>query len=215
MKIIKILGIRYKLTIVVLVISITGFVVGCGSSEREMLGDDDYEFTFVADAGSTPTVAVSDVPFEEPTVEPTVEPTEEPVIEEVNLEFGETVIAAEGERLTEVPLLVPVSLRIGQKLSSPSLLSGLGIEFLEVIEDTRCPENTECSTVGRATVSVKVGGHRSSLGSTTLTLEDGQVGPSIKKLGKYSAVFISLEPFPVEGEDIDLDDYVGTFAVID
>ena len=129
MKIIKILGIRYKLTIVVLVISITGFVVGCGSSEREMLGDDDYEFTFVADAGSTPTVAVSDVPFEEPTVEPTVEPTEEPVIEEVNLEFGETVIAAEGERLTEVPLLVPVSLRIGQKLSSPSLLSGLGMNF--------------------------------------------------------------------------------------
>ena len=214
MKIIKILGIRYKLTIVVLVISITGFVVGCGGSEREMHGDDDYEFTFVADAGSTPTVAVSDVPFEEPTVEPTVEPTKEPVIEEVNLEFGETVIAAEGERLTEVPLLVPVSLRIGQKLSSPSLLSGLGIEFLEIIEDTRCPENTECSTSGRATVSVKVGGHRSSLGSTTLTLEDGQVGPSIKKLGKYSAVFISLEPFPVEGEDIDPADYVGTFAVI-
>ena len=152
--------------------------------------------------------------LEEPTVEPTAEPTEEPVIEEVNLEFGETVIAAEGERLTEVPLLVPVSIRIGQKLSSPSLLSGLGIEFLEIIEDTRCPENTECSTSGRATVSVKVGGHRSSLGSTTLTLEDGQVGPSIKKLGKYSAVFISLEPFPVEGEDIDPADYVGTFAVI-
>ena len=103
MKIIKILGIRYKLTIVVLVISITGFVVGCGSSEREMLGDDDYEFTFVADAGSTPTVAVSDVPFEEPTVEPIVEPTEEPVIEEVNLEtislakdLYDTMIAALG-----------------------------------------------------------------------------------------------------------------------
>ena len=211
MGIIEILGIRYKLTVIVLVISITGFVVGCGSSEREMHGDDDYEFTFVADAGSTTTVAVSDVPLEAPTVEP----TEDPVIEEVSLEFGKTVITVEGERLTEVPLLVPVSLRIGQKLSSPSLLSGLGIEFLEVIEDTRCPENIECSTVGRATVSVKVGGHRSSLGSTTLTLEDGQVEPSIKKLGKYSAVFISLEPFPVEGEDIDLADYVGTFAVMD
>ncbi len=127
--------------------------------------------------------------------------------------LGETIVAPEGQRATEAPLLTPVSLRIGQKLASPSLVSGLTIDFVEVLEDTRC-EGSGCDGPGSATVRIKTASGVLDTGETTLVIEGGQTEPTVKKLGKFSAVLVSLEPVPGPGETIDPDDYVGTFAVL-
>ena len=127
--------------------------------------------------------------------------------------LGETIVAPEGQRATEAPLLTPVSLKIGQKLASPSLVSGLTIDFVEVLEDTRC-EGSGCEGPGSATVRVKTASGVLDTGETTLVIEGGQTEPTVKKLGKFSAVLVSLEPVPGPGETIDPADYVGTFAVL-
>lgn len=159
----------------------------------------------------TPTSA----PQTTPTAQAPVEPAEAPEVEETGLVLGETVIAPEGQRSTEVPLLTPVALRIGQKLASPSLVSGLAIDFVEVVEDSRCPIGAECPTPGTVTVRINTAAGVTDTGETTLVLEAGQTEPTVKKLGKFSAVFISLEPLPTEGETVDPDDYVATFAVLE
>lgn len=159
----------------------------------------------------TPTSA----PQATPTAQVPVESTVAPEVNVTGLALGETVIAPDGQRLTEVPLLTPVALRIGQKLASPSLVSGLAIDFVEVVEDSRCPVGAECPNPGTATVRVKTTSGVLDTGETTLVLGAEQTEPTIKKLGKFSAVFVSLEPVPVEGETIDPDDYVATLAVLE
>ena len=129
------------------------------------------------------------------------------------LNLGETIIAPEGQRATEAPLLTPVSLKIGQKLASPDLVSGLTIDFVEVLEDTRC-EGAGCESPGSATVRIKTASGTLDTGETTLVIEGGQTEPTVKKLGKFSAVLVSLEPVPGPGETIDPADYVGTFTVL-
>ena len=159
----------------------------------------------------TPTLA----PQATPTAQVPVESAAAPEAKVTGLALGETVIAPEGQRLTEVPLLTPVALRIGQKLASPSLVSGLAIDFVEVVEDSRCPVGAECPNPGTATVRIKTTSGVLDTGETTLVLGVGQTEPTIKKLGKFSAVFVSLEPVPTEGETIDPDDYVATLAVLE
>lgn len=168
---------------------------------------------------TAPEPTVTTVTEASPT-QPSARPTDEPVAEEEEEEekdvvFGETVIAPEGQRSTEVLLLIPVALHIGQKLASPSLVSGLTIDFVEVVEDSRCPTGAECITAGTVTVRIKTASGTLDTGDTTLILEAGQTEPTVKKLSKFSAVFISLEPYPVAGETIDPADYVGTFAVLE
>ena len=166
------------------------------------------------DAGATRPTPTS-APQTTPTAQAPVEPTEAPEVEETGLVLGETVIAPEGQRSTEVPLLTPVALRIGQKLASPSLVSGLAIDFVQVVEDSRCPIGAECPTPGTVTVRINTSAGVTDTGETTLVLEAGQTEPTVKKLGRFSAVFISLEPLPVEGETVDPEDYVATFAVLE
>ena len=165
------------------------------------------------------TGAMRPTPTSEPqaisTARAPIEPTAAPEAKATGLALGQTVIAPEGQRLTEVPLLTPVALRIGQKLASPSLVSGLAIDFVEVVEDSRCPIGAECPSPGTATVRIKTTSGVLDTGETTLVLESGQTEPTIKKLGKFSAVFVSLEPVPTEGETIDPDDYVATLAVLE
>lgn len=164
----------------------------------------------------------------EPTTAPTATPTTQAAAQATepagpddsaesegsSLQLGETIVAPEGQRATEAPLLTPVSLRLGQKLASPSLVSGLTIDFVEVVEDTRCPAGAECPSPGSVTVRIKTASGVLDTGDTTLVLQDGQTEPTVKKLGKFSAVFISLEPLPEEGKTIAPEDYVGTFAVL-
>ncbi len=142
-----------------------------------------------------------------------VEPTEEPA-EQEEIIFLDTVVAIEGKRTTEEPLFTPVALRIGQRIASPTMPGGLTILFAEVLEDSRCPVGAECPTKGKAVIRTESWSNVTELGQIILELEEGQAGPTVKKITRYSAVFISLEPHPVEGETIDPSEYVAVIAVI-
>ena len=128
--------------------------------------------------------------------------------------FRDTVMAPEGQRTTEVLINIPVALHIDQKIASPSLVSGLSVFFVEVVEDSRCPTGAECVTSGTVTIRVDTASGVLPTGETTLILEAGHTEPTIKKLGKFSVAFLSMEPYPVAGETIELADYVATLAVI-
>ena len=129
------------------------------------------------------------------------------------IEFLDIVIADEG-RTTERPLFTPVALKVGQKIASPTLPGGLTVLFAEVLEDSRCPTGSECPAAGKVVIRTELASNVTPLGELVLTIEDGQEGPTIKKVSRYSAVFISLEPHPVEGETIDPSEYVAVIAVI-
>ncbi len=164
------------------------------------------EPTAVTEVQASPT----DVPAPEATE---VTLAEEPA-DETGPVFKDTVIAPVGQRTTEVLNNIPVALHLEQKLASPSLVSGLSVVFIEVVEDSRCPTGDECDSPGTVTIRVDTASGVLPTGETTLILEAGQTEPTIKKLGKFSVVYLSMEPYPVSGETIDLADYVATLAVI-
>ncbi|MBM3944481.1 MAG: hypothetical protein FJ317_03195 [SAR202 cluster bacterium] len=72
----------------------------------------------------------------------------------------------------------------------------LNVTLIRVVEDSRCPEGTECVTAGSASVVIDVKSGGIPFGETTLTLEAGQTEPTIKSLGKYSVAFVALDPYP-------------------
>ena len=139
--------------------------------------------------------------------------TEEESAAQQQITFLETVIADEG-RTTERPLFTPVALKVGQKIASPTLPGGLTVLFAEVLEDSRCPIGSDCPVPGKMVIRTELASNVTPLGELVMTIEEGQDGPTVKKVSKYSAVFISLEPHPVEGETIDPSEYVAVIAVI-
>ena len=86
--------------------------------------------------------------------------------------------------------------------------------FAEVLEDSRCPIGSDCPDPGKMVIRTELASNVTPLGELVMTIEEGQDGPTVKKVSKYSAVFISLEPHPVEGETIDPSEYVAVIAVI-
>ena len=79
------------------------------------------------------------------------------------------------------------TLTVGQKaLTTPR---GPAVEFIEVVEDSRCPEDVTCIQAGRAVILVEVSGPGDAFGGTQrLTLEEaGQ-----PDLDKHSVVGIDL-----------------------
>lgn len=162
--------------------------------------------------GERPTPLPDPTPTRTPTPEPT--PTEEPAIDEAALEFAEPVDADPGIGKTSVELATPVRLGIGQEISSPLGPGGLIVEFLGVVEDTRCPVGETCAEPGRAVIRVKLRVPAGPLGESEIALEGGQAGPTVQKFGRYSLVFLALEPEPAAGVDLDPDEAIAILAVI-
>ncbi len=115
--------------------------------------------------------------------------------------FSSQVIDAEdGEEVTVAPLGTLVRLDVGERMASPSQGNGLTVTFLEVEEDTRCPEGAACESPGRATIRVHIAWFGQDVGELSLTLEDGQVDPTIGTPGgAYFVALASLDPLPAEG----------------
>lgn len=63
-------------------------------------------------------------------------------------------------------------------------MSGLAIDFVEVVEDSRCPIGAECPTPGTVTVRINTAAGVTDTGETTLVLEAGQTEPTVKKAGQ-------------------------------
>ena len=109
----------------------------------------------------------------------------------------EVIDAEDGAEVTVAPLGTLVRLDIGERMASPAQGDGMTVTFLAVEEDTRCPEGSACETPGRATIRVHVAWFGQDVGELSLTLEDGQVDPTIGTPGgAYFVALASLEPLP-------------------
>ena len=104
----------------------------------------------------------------------------------------------------------PVQLKFGETADIGS--QGLSIEFVEVLEDSRCASDVTCIWEGRAKVLLAVAVNGEDLGRHELVLEGGQSELATASVGGYMIVVLTLDPYPVttqEGEP----DYVVTLAV--
>ena len=174
--------------------------VGSSSPTAARAGDD------------RPTPRPDPTPTARPTAEPT--PTEEPEIDAAAIEFAEPVDANPGTGATSVDLATPVRLSPGQEISSPKGPGGLIVEFIELVEDTRCPAGDTCAEPGRVVIRVKLRVPSGPLGESEIELEGGQSAPTVRKFGRYSLAFLALEPEPAAGVTPDPDEAVATLAVV-
>ena len=87
--------------------------------------------------------------------------------------------------------------------------SRLTIRFLELIEDSRCPVDTNCVWAGNATIKVRVSRNGRN---RDLTLETNGQNNSVKAHG-YSIKFVALTPVPRSNIRINRNGYVATLAI--
>lgn len=87
--------------------------------------------------------------------------------------------------------------------------SNLTVKFVELIEDSRCPEGTNCIWAGNAKIKIEV-----SKGRSKKTFEvNTNLGPKGAAFGGYQIELVALTPVPKENIRINRNGYVATFAV--
>jgi hypothetical protein len=85
----------------------------------------------------------------------------------------------------------PFQLEVGQTALLEA--QGISVEFLEIVEDSRCPMGVECVWAGQALILVRVSGEGDA---QELTL---QLGPADSVTGVYDSYlfeFLALDPYP-------------------
>lgn len=85
--------------------------------------------------------------------------------------------------------------------------SGIKIEFLDVLEDSRCPEDVICCCAGNANVLIKIADSTFSLNST--------FSPQSFKYKNYNIVFANLSPYPHSQKIINKKDYIVSLDIQD
>jgi hypothetical protein len=78
------------------------------------------------------------------------------------------------------------------------------IEFLEVVEDSRCPQDVQCIQAGRAVVSLRIDGD-----DVRLTVG----APNVANAGGKALEATALDPYPVSTDNPEDRDYVATLVV--
>ena len=87
--------------------------------------------------------------------------------------------------------------------------AGFRIKFVEMVEDSRCPEGTNCVWAGNAKVRITV---RQGRRSRTFEL-NSNTPPTVVRFAGYDIRLVSLTPKPAENIRIDPRKYVAGFSV--
>lgn len=87
--------------------------------------------------------------------------------------------------------------------------SNLTVKFVELVEDSRCPEGTNCIWAGNARIKIEV-----SKGRNKKTFEvNTNLGPKGATYDGYQIELVALTPVPRENIRINKNGYVATFTV--
>ena len=113
----------------------------------------------------------------------------------------------EGERGFGVPL----EIKLGEILRVEEVIK-VTLDFIDVIEDTRCPEGETCDDSGRAAITLGIQSGGMSLGKTQFTLEGGVTGDPRKMGAKLSIQLLDLQPLP-NADGSEVTDYVATIQL--
>ncbi|HSI88913.1 MAG TPA: hypothetical protein VK918_07635 [Pyrinomonadaceae bacterium] len=101
-----------------------------------------------------------------------------------------------------------IAVSVGQTGCSEA--TSIEIQFIRVVEDSRCPEGVDCIWAGRAVVEVRAA--KDGLSSETVSLSSDGDTASFEFSG-YRIHFEKLEPYPKEGEKIGEGDYKAWFRL--
>lgn len=92
-------------------------------------------------------------------------------------------------------------LRIGEDtLCGPE---GLQVRLTRGVSDSRCPVNAQCVWEGKVEVALTVEG-----AAIRLALDPGKPEAASARVKNHTIRLLTVEPYPVLGEDIDPEDYV-------
>ena len=108
----------------------------------------------------------------------------------------------------------PFQVKFKQTASIAS--QGLGVEFVDVLQDSRCPADVVCVWAGQAVVLVAVTSDGEDLGRHEFTLEGGAEDSEGKTVGQYSVKLTALDPYPDTAgasNPLDESDYIATLVV--
>jgi len=138
--------------------------------------------------------------------------TATPAVTTASLNLSEPVDQVPGVGTTNVQLAVPVRLTQGKEIVAPdSLQRGIAVEFMYIIEDTRC---SDCGDQGQAVIRINLRVPSGPLGESDMILTGDPSTPYVKKFGRYSVVFVSLEPGPGTTIKENPEQAIATLAVI-
>jgi hypothetical protein len=97
----------------------------------------------------------------------------------------------------------PFDLKIGETVSIKN--EQINFQFVNVPQDSRCPEGAMCIWAGNAEVIIKIQDVQDTL-NTSLNPKDIQYGP-------YTITLLKLSPYPKIGVPRDTTQYVAQFVV--
>lgn len=104
----------------------------------------------------------------------------------------------------------PETLRVQINTEKRSPRSKLTVRFVELVEDSRCPVDTNCVWAGNATIKIRV---KKNGRSHELTLETN--GPQhTAKVAGYSIKLVGLTPEPRSNIRINRNGYVATLSIM-
>lgn len=101
-----------------------------------------------------------------------------------------------------------VSVQVHSEKSVPG--AGFKIKFVEMVEDSRCPEGTNCVWAGNAKVKIEVRGGRG--GSKSYEI-NSSTQPTVINYAGYEIKLTGLTPKPAANVRINPDKYLATFEV--
>lgn len=101
-----------------------------------------------------------------------------------------------------------ISVRVGkQKKESRSKLT---IKFVSLVEDSRCPQGTNCVWAGNAKIKVAIIESGREVKTVELNTNTGAKGDTY---GAYAFYLTSLTPTPKTNAKINANSYTATFSV--
>jgi hypothetical protein len=101
-----------------------------------------------------------------------------------------------------------IKVRVNQQKTSAR--GGLKIKFVSLIEDSRCPADTNCVWAGNAKIQVKITDRRGK--SETFEMNTN-LEPKEISFGGYQFNLVELTPVPRTDIRINRNGFVATFAV--
>lgn len=101
-----------------------------------------------------------------------------------------------------------VKVRVNQQKTIAQ--NGLTVKFVSLVEDSRCPADTNCVWAGNARIQVKISDRRGR--SETFEMNTN-LGPKGDSFGGYAVNLTSLTPIPRSNIRINRNGYTATFAI--
>lgn len=112
---------------------------------------------------------------------------------------------------TNTELDTPFQLKIGQSAQINS--EGLTIDFLEVTEDSRCPEDVQCIVAGQVSTLVSISKNGTVEGDYNLTIGSREEDAVAITPGGLTIQLEAVAPYPNTTQPIEPADYIATFLV--